>query len=974
MPYQLIYTSAPRGLKAGQRGNCTVARSRNLRERLILPLEQLSYYVHLVLPGQTSEVHNPVIHLHRELVVAGTKYRILSRILDAGADHTGRSNHIAHHLIFEENERIGLPSPAIILGHWKGWKDSWEGPPAYIEEKEDPIGKLKGLGEKFGELKDISPEERNIAFARGWETTFTTFLQEKDVKASFRWIGVRDGNKTGLNDDWPSSVDVVKDYRLESINNLDLKDIDRQGAFLENLWQIELLKTSPETQTISAQDGEETKLLEVYATALGLRIHKAQWEAFDRKLKAKREALETEYNEIVTLVSSLDKKIEDIITRCDRTERRGSKCQLAADRQSYDDFIVHHIKPVKNFANDSKSSISEIHNDAKREHEKAMSNIDDGRILADGENTERLNSLRIIDEEVRVRSSNQIAASNAFKKQLDADQEKREKRISFPENEQPTVQVQRDKEATVSPPNETEEINLEVSSEETSDSKSTQQRNNVGPVVYCFLAFLIIVVMALVLLPFILEKDRVIIYKEEKGTSSGVYFVFNKEDNVIYRVTDNDKRFNQLDLLKLVSHYKTTKKKDSLIGIGINGQIRDPYLKTNNPDTLKPEAFKILGSRQKYEEIIKSFARAYKSEKDLDNDELNEIFNSIKKDLTISYYRIKLDKFMKARAVGDVEKLLEKIKVEEPDLSQEVPLLDVLKKVEEFCLNWGDVHKRIEDLNKKDRRPINLLRLFDPNLIRKLRALNMPELNKMAKKQGIPNYDSLQKHELIFQIKLKYQDDTIEYNKELLSSWKIEYEDLKRSIDEFGTDESMTLKLEDALGNWDEAVLNPYFIKWSDIYEKSKDMSKLGQSTLEVQLLSWRLAILYYDTHKKLLQHFPADNSQESAEDWNVLPIDLDEYETVANSNIVKLIAEIKEKDEKEFEEINAICESYKGFNRVQILQIYKINAREIKSINETESQLTCKGKGYKGGDVIFYFKQMNSNWIVHDFELPGSN
>jgi len=33
-----------------------------------------------------------------------------------------------------------------------------------------------------------------------------------------------------------------------------------------------------------------------------------------------------------------------------------------------------------------------------------------------------------------------------------------------------------------------------------------------------------------------------------------------------------------------------------------------------------------------------------------------------------------------------------------------------------------------------------------------LQALEMPELNKMAKDQGIPNYGSLQKHELIFQI------------------------------------------------------------------------------------------------------------------------------------------------------------------------------------------------------------------------------
>ena len=40
MAHQLIYTSAPRGLQAGRSGYCTVAHSRDLRERLILPLEQ----------------------------------------------------------------------------------------------------------------------------------------------------------------------------------------------------------------------------------------------------------------------------------------------------------------------------------------------------------------------------------------------------------------------------------------------------------------------------------------------------------------------------------------------------------------------------------------------------------------------------------------------------------------------------------------------------------------------------------------------------------------------------------------------------------------------------------------------------------------------------------------------------------------------------------------------------------------------
>ena len=41
-----------------------------------------------------------------------------------------------------------------------------------------------------------------------------------------------------------------------------------------------------------------------------------------------------------------------------------------------------------------------------------------------------------------------------------------------------------------------------------------------------------------------------------------------------------------------------------------------------------------------------------------------------------------------------------------------------------------------------------------------LQSLEMPELNKMAKELDIPNYGSLQKHELIFQILQKNSEKT----------------------------------------------------------------------------------------------------------------------------------------------------------------------------------------------------------------------
>ena len=120
MPKQLIYTSAPRGIVPGQSGYCTVARSDEMREALILRLEQLSYYQHLSLSGGTERP----ISAYRIVDIRGTRYHVLSKIQDAGLDFTGRTNFIAHHLVFEPKEIGGFPSPPLILRDWPDWKKS----------------------------------------------------------------------------------------------------------------------------------------------------------------------------------------------------------------------------------------------------------------------------------------------------------------------------------------------------------------------------------------------------------------------------------------------------------------------------------------------------------------------------------------------------------------------------------------------------------------------------------------------------------------------------------------------------------------------------------------------------------------------------------------------------------------------------------------------------------------------------------
>jgi len=132
MAWQLIYTSWVRGLNLGQSGFCTVARSRDLREALCQKLEQLSVYHRLAPAGVGGQGRFPLVCAYRILELRGQRYSVLTRIQDAGLDFTSRTNHIAHHLVFEEREINALPSPAILFRYWPGWCTSWSGEPRYL--------------------------------------------------------------------------------------------------------------------------------------------------------------------------------------------------------------------------------------------------------------------------------------------------------------------------------------------------------------------------------------------------------------------------------------------------------------------------------------------------------------------------------------------------------------------------------------------------------------------------------------------------------------------------------------------------------------------------------------------------------------------------------------------------------------------------------------------------------------------------
>jgi hypothetical protein len=219
MAWQLIYTSAPRLLEAGRTGFGTVARHRAVSGLLASTIERFSQFARL--PG-----HDPrrIVYTHRIVTIGSQQHHVLSCLRDAGSDYTGRTNHIAHHVVAETREIRALAAagitPADILMALP-WRSSWSEPPRFLEAAEeidltsitpqssaawqqitgsrDHARLLSPAVTKRGCYVVIPPavdaralfrESLQEMMPQAWQTTFTTHLESSDDVADFRWIGL----------------------------------------------------------------------------------------------------------------------------------------------------------------------------------------------------------------------------------------------------------------------------------------------------------------------------------------------------------------------------------------------------------------------------------------------------------------------------------------------------------------------------------------------------------------------------------------------------------------------------------------------------------------------------------------------------------------------------------------------------------------------------------------------------------------
>jgi hypothetical protein len=124
--HELVHTSLPKGLFGGT-GYVVAAATRDMPESLRQALQGIS----------NLEDSTPGVTWSSQFInAAGGTWLVLSRLQPALADHTGRSNYIAHHvaLSFTHDART---DPASVLKNHK-WIASWSGEPRWLDQSPVP--------------------------------------------------------------------------------------------------------------------------------------------------------------------------------------------------------------------------------------------------------------------------------------------------------------------------------------------------------------------------------------------------------------------------------------------------------------------------------------------------------------------------------------------------------------------------------------------------------------------------------------------------------------------------------------------------------------------------------------------------------------------------------------------------------------------------------------------------------------------
>jgi hypothetical protein len=134
---EIVYTSAPRGLRSGMRGFVTVLSTDGMAENLADRLESYSGYRHLFGVNDEKRKLNPVNWSFTTMRVGGECLYVISRISDAGLDYSGRSNKLAHHISMNADE-LPTAGPARLLSTEGIMYQEWSGEIRRVAQRQPP--------------------------------------------------------------------------------------------------------------------------------------------------------------------------------------------------------------------------------------------------------------------------------------------------------------------------------------------------------------------------------------------------------------------------------------------------------------------------------------------------------------------------------------------------------------------------------------------------------------------------------------------------------------------------------------------------------------------------------------------------------------------------------------------------------------------------------------------------------------------
>ncbi len=185
MAQELVYTSSPKGIKAGSCGFCTVAYTEGMAFNHATLLEAYSAYLPVYQVFDDNAHLNPVSFSHYRYSTGANTIDIVSRVCYAGLDYTKRSNKIAHHIILEPAE-LSQSGPADFIRLFsdsKSFIESWHKDPEILKQKilNEKIQKIKSLASPFRK----SDSWKKVAGNEAWSAVLAdAYLRDKN-KASF---------------------------------------------------------------------------------------------------------------------------------------------------------------------------------------------------------------------------------------------------------------------------------------------------------------------------------------------------------------------------------------------------------------------------------------------------------------------------------------------------------------------------------------------------------------------------------------------------------------------------------------------------------------------------------------------------------------------------------------------------------------------------------------------------------------------